>query len=235
MSTAQRRHIVRAMASALLGVSTMLHAGEIGIQGAGGNFTIRVDSLKEQRWRATVKQRYDFSCGSAAIATLLTFHYEQPAREDDIFREMIAQGDAAKIRSQGFSMLDLKRYLDGRELDTDGFKLTLDQWAQLAVPGVVLLNMQGYRHFVVVKGIRGDRVLLGDPSRGAVSVSRAAFESWWNGVGLIARARARVARAGFNRPRDWSSWSQANLEAALDRSTLGLSQSLLPNLRELGL
>lgn len=203
------------------------------IQGAAGTFVVRVDSLKELRWRTIVKQRYD--CGSAAVATLLTFHYDQPTAEEQIFRDMITHGDTPKIRSQGFSMLDLKHYLDGRGLQADGFKLTLDQWAKLGVPGIALLNVGGFRHFVVVKGIRRDKVLLGDPSRGTTSLPRTAFEGSWNGIGLIVRVQARRARRGFNLQRDWSSWPEARLEPAMDRSALAPSQSLLPNLRELGL
>ena len=51
------------------------HAGEVPLFGlAGGNggeYSVRVRSLKEAKFRSTVRQQYDFSCGSAALATAM--------------------------------------------------------------------------------------------------------------------------------------------------------------------
>src|SRR3546814_9354722 len=75
-------------------------------------FSIPVMSLKEKRWTNVVRQQYDFSCGSAAVATLLTYHYEMPTDEARAFEEMFVRGDQAKIQAEGFSMLDIKQFLD---------------------------------------------------------------------------------------------------------------------------
>src|SRR3546814_17816888 len=40
-----------------------------------GSYAIHVTSLKEARFKTTVPQQRDFSCGSAAVATLLTSQY----------------------------------------------------------------------------------------------------------------------------------------------------------------
>jgi hypothetical protein len=64
-------------------------AGEVGIHtAAGGQFNVGVTSLKEARFRTVLKQRYDFSCGSAALASLLSFHYERPTTEETVFSAM---------------------------------------------------------------------------------------------------------------------------------------------------
>src|ERR1700744_3651505 len=77
-----------------------------------GQATVRVTSLKEARYRGTVRQQYDFSCGSAAIATLLTYQYGYPMSEQIAFQQMFAEGDQQKIRREGFSLLDMKRFLE---------------------------------------------------------------------------------------------------------------------------
>ncbi|MDV7389798.1 hypothetical protein RZS08_00535, partial [Arthrospira platensis SPKY1] len=41
----------------------------------GGAVSVPTVSLKGARFIATLRQQYDFSCGSAAVATLLTHHY----------------------------------------------------------------------------------------------------------------------------------------------------------------
>src|SRR3546814_9634417 len=87
-------------------VTSAILAGPAVIQGAGGFFSIPVMSLKEKRWTNVVRQQYDFSCGSAAVATLLTYHYEMPTDEARAFEEMFVRGDQAKIQAEGFSMLE---------------------------------------------------------------------------------------------------------------------------------
>jgi predicted double-glycine peptidase len=72
---------------------------------AGGTYSVPVTSMKELRFRGTTRQQYDFSCGSAALATLLTSHYGFPVSEEDVFKEMYARGDKDKIRREGFSPL----------------------------------------------------------------------------------------------------------------------------------
>ncbi|RYF14189.1 MAG: peptidase C39, partial [Oxalobacteraceae bacterium] len=42
------------------------------------NFTAPVTSLIGRRFETVVRQQYDFSCGSAALATLLRYHYDDP-------------------------------------------------------------------------------------------------------------------------------------------------------------
>src|SRR3546814_1255924 len=76
-----------------------------------GSYAIHVTSLKEARFKTTVPQQRDFSCGSAAVATLLTYQYGQPVTEAEVFRYMYDHGDQARIRKEGFSLLDIRGYL----------------------------------------------------------------------------------------------------------------------------
>ena len=78
--------------------------------------------MQELRFLETVRQGFDFSCGSAALATLLSFHYGRPTTEFQVFESMWKTGDTEKIRKDGFSMLDMKRYLEQEGLRADGFQ-----------------------------------------------------------------------------------------------------------------
>ena len=91
----------------------------------GASYAVRVTSLKEARYQTTIAQQYDFSCGSAATATLLTYQYGHPVDERQVFLEMYEHGDQAKIRKQGFSLLDMRRYLESEGFQADGFELPL--------------------------------------------------------------------------------------------------------------
>lgn len=210
------------------------NAGPLRIQGAGGSFSVPVTSLKEARLQTVVRQQYDFSCGSAAVATLLTYHYERPVNEADAFEFMFRTGDQEKIRQEGFSMLDMKRFLDDRGLRSDGFRLSLDRLAEIGVPGIALINTRGYHHFVVVRGMRQGKVLLADPVAGSVAIDRAEFERIWNGVILAARSDVETARRHFNDSRDWRAWPDAPIAQGVDRNGLGMFTLSLPGRNELG-
>ena len=197
---------------------------EIPVQ-SGGAFSVPVVSMKEQRFQKTIHQQYDFSCGSAAAATLLTFQYGYPVTEEEVFVRMYAQGDQAKIRKQGFSLLDIRGYLQANGFEADGFELPLDKLLEQGLPAIVLLNDRGYRHFVVIKGLQSGRVLLGDPARGTRAMSRARFEALWdNGILFVVHNRRDSAR--FNHARDWSTAPPAPLDMGIQRD--GLRNITLP-------
>jgi predicted double-glycine peptidase len=173
-----------------------------------GDVAVKVTSLKELKFRRTVQQKYDFSCGSAALATLLTYHYEDRVPEAEIFMAMYNAGDKEKIRREGFSLLDMKNYLQRRGYQSDGFKINLDKVRQVGVPALVLISNHGYKHFVVLKGVSARTVLLGDPALGARVMTRKEFETCWNGLVFLVRSHKEVAVRHFNQAADWPSSGQ---------------------------
>lgn len=213
-----------AAALALALVPVVAGAVELRVPSAG-SYSLRVTSLKEARFKTTVPQQHDFSCGSAATATLLTYQYGHPVSETDVFVQMYANGDQAKIRKEGFSLLDMRRYLASKGFQADGFELPLDKLLEEGMPAIVLLNDRGYRHFVVVKGMRNGRILLGDPARGTRAMSRRNFEQLWdNRVLFVVHNRRDIAQ--FNHPRDWRTTPPAPLETGISRE--GLQNIVMP-------
>lgn len=188
--------------SLALPLAPVAHAGSVEVRTGSGTFGMRLTSLKEARFKTTLQQKYDFSCGSAAIATLLTYQYGRKVDEAEVFAHMYNHGDQKKIRSEGFSLLDMRRYLQSQGLQADGFELPLDKLEEEGLPAIVLLDDNGYRHFVVIKGMRGGRVLIGDPARGTRAIARERFEKLWdNGVLFVVHNRRDLAQ--FNRADDW--------------------------------
>ena len=223
----------------LLGGVASPGAGAADIGAFGTRFDVPLVSMREARFQRTLHQQYDFSCGSAAVATLLTHHYDYPVTEEYVFEQMYQQGDQQKIRKEGFSLLDIKRFLASRGFLADGFQLPLDKLAEAGFPAIVLVAEKGYRHFVVVKGLDQNRVLIGDPAGGTRAMPRSSFEAIWQGrllfvihgrampsaPGLVATEGAmQVAR--FNDADDWRAAPQAPLGLAISRS--GLDQLTMP-------
>ncbi|WP_264605858.1 C39 family peptidase [Sphingobium sp. B11D3D] len=200
----------------LSGCSAQVSGGptfQLGAAGLG-DVTPPVTSFEDRRFLTVVRQQFDFSCGSAALATLLTYHYRRSRAEADVFNGMWRVGDRAQITRLGFSLLDMKRYLANAGLSADGYKVSLEQVAAAGVPGIALIEANGYRHFVVVKGISAEELLIGDPALGLRTMSRPAFQRAWNGIYFVIGEDTAVGRSAFNGDRQWAAFSRAPVGAA---------------------
>lgn len=195
-------------------------AGDLQLFVGGSSPRVKVVSMAERKYQTVVKQQFDFSCGSAALATLLTYHYDRPTTEEEAFRAMWEVGDQERIRKLGFSLLEMKRYLESEKLKADGFVLTLDRIQEIGVPGIALIDVRGYKHFVVIKGITKEVVLIGDPSSGVTSMPRHIFEDRWDGTILFIRSDVLRGKASFNRVADWRLAPSAPHDRALDLESL---------------
>lgn len=204
----------------------VVHAGRAEVQTSPGtSYPMRLTSLKEARFRNTIRQKYDFSCGSAAVATLLTYQYAYPIDEQAAFDVMYASGDRAKIGREGFSLLDIKRFLASRGFEADGFAVPLEKLDEEGIPAIVLIDERGYHHFVVVKGYRDGRVLIGDPARGTRSMSQRRFDDLWKNR-IVFVIHNQRDRAIFNSPRDWAVAPTAPLGEGIERN--GLAPIVMP-------
>jgi len=210
-----------ALAIALIVAAPAAPAMKVEVQTSPGtSYPVKMTSLKEARFRNTVRQKYDFSCGSAAVATLLTYQYGDPVDEQTAFDIMYRNGDQAKIGKEGFSLLDIKRFLASRGFQADGFTVPLDRLDVEGVPAIVLINERGYHHFVVVKGYKKGRVLIGDPARGTRAMSKRRFDALWTNR-LVFVIHNERDRAIFNSPRDWAVAPAAPISEGIERNGLG--------------
>lgn len=202
----------------------------VGIGGAA--FTMNIESFQEKKYKATLAQQYDFSCGSAALATLLTYNYNIRVSEQDVFKDMFDNGDKQVIAESGFSLLDMKNYLTRRGLESNGYRAPLDKLASVRLPAIVLVNVRGYSHFVVLEGIRDGSVLLSDPANGMRNESIGEFESQWTGIFFLILTNAEQAQEHFNDNTKWAAAPAPPWE--LLRYTLDLATLARPAMLGLG-
>jgi predicted double-glycine peptidase len=183
--------------------------------GSGPFFDLPIRNLTELRYLKTVRQRLDFSCGSAAIATLLTHHYSRPTKEAEVFLSMWKVGDQEMIPERGFSMLDMKSFLASIGFAADGFQVPASRIGKVGVAGIVLLEGLEQPHFVVVTGERNDEILVSDPARGIWSLSVQSLEELWNGIFFVVRRKASMARLNFNDAEVWKHrrWAPVSSDA----------------------
>ncbi len=159
-----------------------------------------VASLAEIRQQNVSMQAWDLSCGAAALATILNYQHGDSVSEREIAKRLMSRTEylenpiLVRLR-QGFSLLDLKRFVDDRGYNGVGLgQLTLEHLVARA-PMIIPINVYGYQHFVVFRGMLGNRVLLADPAFGNRTMLRSAFENAWfdfadvGHVGFIVKRR----------------------------------------------
>lgn len=194
-----------------------------------GKYNLHVISYAEIPFRTVIRQQFDYSCGSAALATLLHYQYGLSTNEAQVFKAMYAVGDQASIQKLGFSLLDMKTYLASIGYQADGYRVSLAQLEQIAIPAIALIQIGSYKHFVVIKGVVGDHVLVGDPALGLREFSAGDFRKVWNGIAfLVRRPPPGAAAPVFNSAREWRRWADAHPLAAVH-----VIQPMTPLLRDL--
>ena len=164
-----------------------------------------VRSVTEMRHHNVVLQQWELSCAAASLATILRYQYGVPVTERSVAlglidrTEYISNPDLVRMR-HGFSLLDLKRYVDGMGYEGVGLgQLGLSDLRALA-PIIVPVNLQGYPHFVVFRGATSREVLLADPAFGNVTVSIEKFKSGWIEYRDLQRVGFVVQKEGEQSP-----------------------------------
>jgi uncharacterized protein len=151
----------------------------VGVLPGGAAIFPHTTSVIDQKYVHVVRQRDDFSCGAAAVATILKYAYNRDLSEVQVLRGMLAVSDVAEVRKRGFSMLDMRNYLETQGLQGDGFKVSGEQLYQVRVPVIVLLDVNGYEHFVVLRKATPGNVYLADPALGNRAIPFDSFLRDW--------------------------------------------------------
>jgi predicted double-glycine peptidase len=178
-------------------VATASGAGaQIGV-GSGLRIPQPARSIRDLRDQGLVKQRFDFSCGAAALATLLRYGLGDDVTEAQVLIQLFAllsDDEKATARASGFSMLHLQRVAQSRGYAAEGYRLDPAQVTKLGGPVIVFIEPRGYKHFAVLRGVRDGRVYLADPSRGNIRMPMYAFLDSWlqdDGKGIIFVAESK--------------------------------------------
>ena len=187
-STTRRRSTVAcgAILALILGApSPVTRAASIDV-GSGIRIEVPLKSMKDLRDQDLVKQRLDYSCGAAALATILRHAFGEVVTEREILVELfdlLPEDEKGLRRKEGFSLLDLQHVAQARGYKAEGFRLAPQHLGKLRGPVIVFIEPRGYKHFAVLRGVRGDRVYLADPSRGNIRMPAYSFLDGWLGEG----------------------------------------------------
>jgi predicted double-glycine peptidase len=143
---------------------------------------MRVQSMKAMRDAGVVRQGHDYSCGSAALATIFTYGLNDRIGEEEILRAILtplSPQELGELQKRGLSLFDLQKFSNSRGYKAQGFRVAAEQIAKLSRPVIVFVKPAGYNHFAVLKGVRGGRAFLADPSLGNVRMPLYRFLDMW--------------------------------------------------------
>lgn len=142
---------------------------------------VQVNPAIEQQFRGIVKQAYDYSCGSAALTTLLNGYIGEKLTEQQTMNGLLRYGEYDRIvERRSFSLLDMKRFVTALGYNSGGFKGQFSDLTKLDKPAIVPIAYAGFKHFVVFKAYRDGRVFIADPALGNLSFSAAHFQEIWD-------------------------------------------------------
>ena len=143
--------------------------------------SVQLEPMSQVQFRNVIRQAYDYSCGSAALTTLLDYYLGRDLQERQVMEGLLKYGEADKIvQRRGFSLLDMKRYAAALGYRSGGFRAEFSDLDSLEHPALVPIHYGGFKHFVVVRDVYNDHVFVADPALGNISFTRSRFEAIWD-------------------------------------------------------
>ncbi|RZU40834.1 C39 family peptidase [Edaphobacter modestus] len=157
-------------------------------EGADAQGSKKIRSLKDIRGEGVVRQKWDMSCGAAALSTLLTYEFKDDTPETSIVVWILHRVDPVRVRARGgFSLLDLKRFAQARGYHAEGYSgMSIEELVSQKTAVIVPIRLKGFDHFIVVRQITGGRVIIADPGFGNLTMRVDRFESLWKeGIAFV--------------------------------------------------
>ncbi|EAQ80274.1 periplasmic protein [Blastopirellula marina DSM 3645] len=139
-----------------------------------------------------VKQRRDYSCGAAALATISQYYWGDGVTEQkilNVLEENLTQEQLLERVQNGLAISDLRMAaVKVGYLSTIG-RITPEELTKVKLPVIVALKLEESNHFVVVRGVVNGWVYLADPARGNLRMPLGQFADIWieNAVLVVAK------------------------------------------------
>lgn len=170
------------------------------------------------RYEGVIGQTSYYTCGPAAVATLLTHYYDRPTTEAEILAlSETAMAESGKIPEEtGITALALIQALADRGIQARGMRLTLTSLAEYFGNGglpVVLHVTKPQMHYVLAVGMVGDWIILADPSWGRriQPLDALVNEQGFSGVTLVPVPPENLIFTVKEQQNETLSWAESRL------------------------
>ncbi|MCA9191782.1 MAG: C39 family peptidase [Planctomycetales bacterium] len=193
----------------VLCISPQLYAqtGRAPTRDGNRSFSRSVLSWRETKLQNVVLQQRDYSCGAAAMATVLKYYWGKDIGELEILEalERTLKPEALKDRVEnGLTMADMKIVADRMGYDAAVGKLDdVSKLAESKIPVIVAIQVErDLSHFVAVRGCANGYVYLADPFLGNLRMNSAEFARIWidNAIFVVTlpgKTSSAVSRLGL--------------------------------------
>lgn len=134
-----------------------------------------VESYRSLRYAGVIGQTTWYTCGPAALATLLAEYYNMSATESEMLAltwEAMERVDADL--EAGITMLALKEALVAKGVESAGYRVSVDQLVDYFVRGglpIILHVTLPQPHYVVGVGLVNGYLVIGDPAFGSYLIT----------------------------------------------------------------
>ena len=143
--------------------------------------SVQIQPAVVDQFRGIVRQAYDYSCGSAALTTLLNGYGGLRLNEQQTMSGLLQYGEYQRIiERRSFSLLDMKRFVAALGLNSGGYRGEFSDLITLKQPAIIPITYAGFKHFVVYKAYKDGRVYVADPAIGNISFDAIRFQEIWD-------------------------------------------------------
>jgi len=167
----------------LITITPLLLISDIHITNKSYHIKRPIKSWIEFKNDNLVRQKYDYSCGSASLATVMHYFYEQNMTEATILNDILDMKGIGKEKAQeleeedmSLSFLDLAKYIKTKGFKAIGLALDLNALKKLKAPVILFVKIRKNEHFTVFKGMDNRYVYLADPSFGNSKIKISKFK-----------------------------------------------------------
>ena len=148
-----------------------------------------VKNARQIRNENVVMQQRDFSCGAAALATILNYYWEENVSETYLLvlvAKLLTKEELRDRVANGLSLMDLKRVAQAGGYTAIVGKFSIERLGESKLPLIVAITVNEYDHFVVYRGRDENFIYLADPIRGKLRVPVATFVEQWQKNAILA-------------------------------------------------
>jgi predicted double-glycine peptidase len=160
-------------------------------------FQERICSYYELQRMRVVMQKRDYSCGAAALATIVRYYWGDDVDEEtflEIMIQILSREELEERVENGLALTDLRNIANKAGYQASMGKLKFSELAESKVPVVVGIVTNEHEHFVVFRGTDGYWVYVADPLRGNVRLPICVFQQQWqeNAILVVAKPGVKV-------------------------------------------
>lgn len=145
-------------------------------------------SEEDLRFTHTYKQGFDTSCGIAATATLLSYFWNIPISEEEMYLDMIVNSYQERDIIYNVTFLTIANYLRQKGIQTRAYKMDwqiLQDTLEKGFTPILIHYEKPTPHFALLVHIENNYAFVSDPARGFELVERNRFTEIYSGNAML--------------------------------------------------